>query len=44
MPALAAMACSVSLLHFYSVAAVEDEHSDSVLVACLAAVAAAEVV
>ena len=41
MPALAAVAYSASLVHLCSaVAAAEDEHSDSVLVVCLAAVAA----
>ena len=44
MPALADVVYSASLVHFCSaVAAEEDEHSDSELVACLAA-AAAEVV
>ena len=41
MHVLAAVAYSASLVHFCSTAAtVEDEHSDSELVVCLAAVAA----
>ena len=43
MHALAVVAYSASLVHFCSIAAVEDEHSDSLLVVCLF-VAAAEVV
>ena len=40
MPSLAVVAYFASLVHFCPAAAVEDEHSDSELVVCLAAVAA----
>ena len=44
MPILAAVVYSASLVHLCSVAAAEeDEHSDSELVACLAAIATSEV-
>ncbi|XXG53374.1 hypothetical protein AAC387_Pa03g1472 [Persea americana] len=40
MPVLTAVAYFAFFVHFCSAAAVEDEHSDSELVVCLAAVAA----